>query len=229
MSKRPSPGDEVPHWTRLGLEEPPEWLAGEPPTWSFKNDRVERWVIDEHDAAEEEAERRFALLAWGSARPLPLVHGPQRPHPGVPLGEIFQGMEREAVERASRGDFSGLADLVDPSNPFNHPAAASQSRVRSNLTEGTWKLVANKLAGHWKTRRGRPKATADERRFESPTHGAAGLAQAYKLILRVAYPDQSEENVKAMAAAAAERKTKVPRQKIAGYLKRSKGDRRRLG
>jgi hypothetical protein len=140
------------------------------------DDAVTNWAIRELNAADTEAERQFYTLPWET-------------HPGIPLSEIFAGIEREAVDAATeRGDFKPLLNLLSSNNPMN-----SQSHIplARSLKLDTYDLIGERAAGKRK-KNGAPQQSAEMRRAQTPTSDAAADAKRIELILRDAYPTKAD-------------------------------------
>jgi hypothetical protein len=185
-----------------------------PPPWT-DTDAVISWAYAEFDEAQSETERQGDMWQAEHAHLLP----------GFPTSEFFEGMERQAVSRAEGGDFSALAHLLEPVHPFNETPVGRP--IRDRLKPETWWLIADRLSGELKTKRGRPKMTADKRRFRSPIHDAAEEVGAIRAILKRGYPKQGRKQIRDMALVAVGRRHAVKTETIAKYLGRPTTDRRR--
>ena len=114
------------------------------------------------------------------------------------------------------GDFRSLAKLLVDRQP---------------LTQSTLELIAKRLTGELKRKRGRRQMTTDQRRFQYPVHDAADLVPQVEHILGNAYPDQPGKQIRDRALYVIEQHTegKVTVRMLEHYLDRAKGNRRRAG
>jgi hypothetical protein len=185
-----------------------------PPPFSDQ-DAVADWAYAELEEAWSEVERQHYLRRWDQ-------------HPGIPASEIYQQMERDAIAKAQLGDFTSLVDLLRPEHPFNEtplgrPISAALLASRSALA-----LIASRLAGTFKVRRGRRKMTQEERRAKAPVHDAADDVAAIMAILRKGYPKQSAAQIRDLALHAVSRQHGIEVRTLYRYLDRPAADRRRL-
>lgn len=172
------------------------------PQWRDQ-DAVANWAYVELEEAWSEAERQHCMLRWDR-------------HPGltVPRPQPRQ-VERRAVAEARHGNFEPLADLI------------RSAPARDVVQPSTWELIVDILAGNFKASPGRRKMTENERRATTPVHDAADDVATIRAILRKGYPKQSQAEVRDLALYAASRHHKIEVKKLAKYLSRPPGDRRR--
>jgi hypothetical protein len=202
----------------------------EPPEWpdTAASDEVADWVIRQIEDFDDEAERQFAELRWDT-------------HPGIPLSEIFRGMEREAVEAAvERGDTRPLKELLHPDNPMNSGEPFGK-RISRNLSPNTYDVIQEYSSGNRKRPTNRPRMSNEERRAKNPIYDAAKEVPRVAEILRESYPAKPESEIHDQAVHAVARHWLVPfrtidpkindegvRERLINFLKRRPDDPRRL-
>jgi hypothetical protein len=121
--------------------------------------------------ANDEAEYEFYNLRWDT-------------HPGIPMSEILDSIEHDAVMAAEAGNFIPLGDLVERKNPL----FGDFKSVDWDLKPATKALIAQRLRGEHKVPRGKPRQTADQRRANNPIHDAAAEVPLILNILRQHFP-----------------------------------------
>jgi hypothetical protein len=102
---------------------------------------------------------------------------------------------------------------------------------RQPLTQSTLELIAKRLTGELKRKRGRRQMTPDHRRALYPVHDAADLVPQVEFILGNAYPNHPGKQIRDRALYVIEQHTegKVTVRMLEHYLDRAKGNRRRAG
>jgi len=108
--------------------------------------------------------------------------------PNFPRSWYRESIEREAVEAARRGNFRQLAKFF--------------KLAPSDLSQEARELIAQRLVGEYKARRGRPKQDPEERRAASPVHNAATDFLEIKGILDQWWPEERGRRDRAIAIAA---------------------------
>jgi hypothetical protein len=141
--------------------------------------------------------------------------------------------EQMAVEAATRGDPSKLADLIDAW------VTVRDQRIEPNPVEiapATWKLVVEFLRGKRSLttgrhrddeQRGRPRMSVEERFRQTPTHDAALEFPAVKLVLKAEYPDHARY-IHQRALDVVARRHNVDRNTLAEHLNRGRRARQRI-
>ena len=182
-----------------------EFAADLPPPPPWKDDvAVAAWTNRMLVAIWNEEEYEFSSqLRWDT-------------HPGIRIPRLSAAeRERIAVDNAVKGgDFRSLASLLLDRQP---------------LTQATLELIAKRLTGELKRKRGRRRMTADRRRAHYPVHDAADLVPQVELILGNAYPDQPGIRDRALYVIEQHTAGKVTVRMLEHYLGRAKGNRRRAG
>jgi hypothetical protein len=176
-------------------------------------------LVDEdlYRAADTE-QYEFDMLPWDT-------------HPGIPASEMFDDVERHAVEEATiRKNFAPLASLLRPEHPLNrYSFVVGGTVLRSHLSDETWTLVAERLCGRYKHGRGAPKMWAEKRRATYPAHDAADMVPAIRDTLRRWFPQQSASDIRDRALAiAAYLKGIKQGQTLKNLRARGKNNRRRI-
>jgi hypothetical protein len=174
------------------------------PQWRNK-EKVADWANRTLEAVWHETDRQHSELYDGRFDVPPIVVG----KPDV------AARERTAVAAAAANDFGPLAALV------------LDQQARQKLSVKTWQIVAEKLTGKFKARRGAKKRSAEERRTKFDVHEAADLVPQVQHILSAAYPRQAAADIRDQALLAVERRTGVPVRRLMAYLSKSKKDRHR--
>jgi hypothetical protein len=184
--------------------------AADRPDWK-EMDAVADWAYRKLDDERSEQERQFYMLRWDT-------------HPGIPMSEIHRWMVTDAVAKARDGNFELLADLLRPEHPMNLHLAKS---IRETLPPEVWRLIADRLSGRLKVRRGRPRMTEEERRVLNPIHDAADDLPPIESILREAYPNQNAGQIHDRALHGVARHHEVSQDALENYVRRAKTDHRR--
>lgn len=145
--------------------------------------------------------------------------------PGVPVGTVYAGIEREAIDDARRGKFGPMAALLREENPL-----VPWLRVRGcDIGPEARTLIADRLVGKFKApRRGNPGLREDQRLALSPVHAAARALPRIETLLRKDYPNSADADIADRAILIAEAMWKLDEKTLPNYLSRAKGDRRRL-
>jgi hypothetical protein len=143
--------------------------------------------------------------------------------------------EWEAVEAAMCGDVEPLAMLL---RPFSGELLGLPDEVNpaiKRLSPDAWEIIVqfltgerNPKTGKLRGERGPRKKSAEERRAESPVHGAAAEVDTIRAILRRSYPDQHNSQIRDRAIEIAAQRNGVEASTLAKYLRRPRKDRRRL-
>ena len=159
--------------------------------------KLPRWGDDE------------ALLAWIG----PLIPEPFQDWLVVPphvWNAPFTGLDREseAIEAARQGNFKLLGYLMDPRQSVYRP---------QRLSPKSEALIAARLQGESKAKRGKPKQTEARRRLSNPVHAAADEVAIIENILRQHYPKQRGIRERAIDIAAA--RANISRERLAEHLK----------
>ncbi len=142
-----------------------------------------------------------ALADWvGPLMPEPPRDYLFRPWPvlrDAPMqGKSREEMEREAIAAAQQGNFKLLGWLMDP------PNQDLLSHRPPRLSQEAEALIAARLQGTFKARRGKPKQTVARRRVDNPIHAAADEVPVIQNILRQHYPRQRGVRDRAIGIAA---------------------------
>jgi hypothetical protein len=188
------------------------------PKWNDE-EAVAAYVNRLIQEADDEEERQHYMRDWSSV-------------PGIPMSELWESMERDAVAQAERGNFRKLADLIDGGGdpdlilPNGHPLPPNPLIVElksmgCRLGLRSEALIAGYLRGR-RGRRGRPKQTIEERRSSTRVHDAAAELKEIQDILRNNYLGERDLRERAIAIAADRAKIKY------GTLKNYLRSRRRL-
>jgi hypothetical protein len=217
--------------------------------------RHKRWFEDEQHEAEQKPSSKWKWLAEEDdrneaaavARLAPLVDEelyraadteqyefdmlPWDTHPGIPASEMFDDVERHALEEATiHKNFAPLASLLRPEHPMSkHPPVGGGTALRSRLSDETWTLVADRLSGTYKHKSGAPKMSAEKRRAANPIHDAHDMMLRIKDVLRARFPAESESNIRDRAVSITVLlREDVSKRRLRSYLARGKKDRRRI-
>jgi hypothetical protein len=142
--------------------------------------------------------------------------------------------QRAAIEAAvKRGDGKLLADLIRPISLVGDEMFVNQE-IEVSLALETWDVIGKIITGELDLRkirgRGRRKNTAEERRAQNPVHDAEDMVPYVELILARLYPSQqTKAAIRKRAIEVAAKLTGARLETLKKHLRRSKGDKRRLG
>jgi hypothetical protein len=211
-----------------------------PPTWRDVDSVVKR-VKEEIEEAEREEERLFythylpemerARAAGRFPNTFFALPPDWRRSSSAPKFKLAR--QRAAIEAAvKRGDGKLLADLIRPIS-LDDEMLVNQE-VEGGLAPETWDVIAKIITGELDLRkirgRGRRKKTAEERRAQNPVHDAEDEVPNVELILtRLYYPSRTKAAIRKRAIEVAAKLTGARPETLKRHMRRSKGDRRRLG
>jgi hypothetical protein len=139
--------------------------------------------------------------------------------------QVIAGIENEAVQAANEGNYFPLGCLTDPTHPLN---SIMTPPIRTMLAPSTYALITEVLYGRRIKPKHRPRLTDTQRRAQNPIHDAADAVPMVESLLRQWYPEQTAGAIHERALHVVAYSHKVPLERLIGYLRRSKADRRRL-
>jgi hypothetical protein len=165
-------------------------------------DAVATWVGKAIDDAEADEEYDFATLRWDT-------------HPPIQASEVFDSLERDAIDSAKSGNMRPLADLIDssPKNPLIRWLRSENLRVGPTAEA----IVAGRLRGD-RSKRGRPKQSIDERQANTRVHSAAAELKVIRRILDREYSNERHRQERAITIAA--KRQGIDRTTLENYLKK---------
>ncbi|MGE3160106.1 MAG: hypothetical protein AB7K78_25730, partial [Xanthobacteraceae bacterium] len=153
-----------------------------PPKWNVDDDVMVAWVGNVFD------EWEYLDVMEAAA-----CH---TDHPGIPLSEILDHMEAEAVAAARQGNFRPIADIIEKRNPLFEHGPDWHMGPKANA------LVAARLRGELNLGRGTPKKSEEQRRMDNPVHDAADEVGWITKLLVDNYPNEKGHRERSITVAA---------------------------
>ena len=190
-----------------------------PPRWTDE-DAVSDWVI------KKLALFNLSKFKTGVIAELmnPPVNSPHR----IEIPYQFSKIIERAIEEAERGNFMVLAHLLHPAAMSHFPGFPDASWWRAHFSDKAWRLIAARLVGKHKAKRGGRRKDGLNRALSSPVHCASLNFPCIRQALRQAYPEQKKSQIYNRALEVAARLQRIEPTTLSNYLRRSKNDRRRL-
>jgi DNA primase len=172
-----------------------------PPKWN-DDEALAAWVNQAMPAQHVDYLFEEALPTW---------------RPDVPMSwESFEAQEREALAAARGGNFRLLAYLLDP-DPDRFTDGKTRPVRLQRLSRESEVLIASRLRGKFKVKKGAPKQPVARRRARTPVYAAADeVAIIHEILLRQ-YPMQRGIRDRAIAIAA--KRAGIPRRRLFNHLK----------
>jgi len=157
-------------------------------------------------------------------------------------------LENEAYFYLEHGNPAAMVAILRSNHPANDPdfdvppwdrenwhgavlpTADPVGTIRSTLAPRTYELIADFLEGRIRRTKeeGRPPATPDQRRAQTPVHDAKNWLPMIEAILSEAYPKQRYDHIHEQAIFIAARRHCISQKKFRNHLARPLSDRRRL-
>ena len=187
-----------------------------PPRWTDE-DAVSDWVIKKL--------KLFNLSELKMRLRAELMNPPTH---GIEIPFQFSGIIEHAIENAEHGNFMVLAHLLHPAAMSFFPGFPDASWWRAHFSDKAWRLIAARLVGKHKAKRGGRRKDGLNRALSSPVHCASLNFPCIRQALRQAYPEQKKSQIYNRALEVAARLQRIEPTTLSNYLRRSKNDRRRL-